>query len=227
MDKYVAPGSYMKVVSSFDHPAESVMMLAKTLGNLSLEFQHADTTARQVIDDLDVSSFDSVQLLCYKTEMDIQDADAQTLISLLHIRRIMDATGKDMKIVSEMLDLRNRDLAEVTKADDFIVSDKLISLLMSQVSENKYLMRVFEDIFNLEGSEIYLKPITDYVKAGESLDFYTVLESARRKGQTAIGYKLASLAHDSERQYGVVIKPVKSKVLTFTEQDRLIVLSEN
>ncbi len=227
MDKYVGAGSYMKVVSTFDNDRETILEIAKTLKNLNLEFEHADTTARSVIDHLDVSSYNSVQLLCYKEEMDMQDADAQTLISLLHIRRIMDETGKDMKIVSEMLDLRNRALAEITRADDFIVSDKLISLLMSQVSENKHLMRVFEDIFNAEGSEIYLKPISEYVKTAEPVDFYTVLESAKRKGQTAIGYKLASLAHDSQKAHGVVIKPVKSKVLSFTEKDKVIVLSES
>ena len=37
---------------------------------------------------------------------------------------------------SEMLDLRNRALAEVTRADDFIVSARLVSLLMAQVAEN-------------------------------------------------------------------------------------------
>jgi len=159
--------------------------------------------------------------------MEMQDADSQTLISLLHIRRIMEETDTDLKIVSEMLDMRNRDLAEVTKADDFIVSDKLISLLMSQVSENKYLMRVFEDLFDAEGSEIYLKPITDYIKAGEPADFYTILESAKRRGETAIGYRIDSLAHDNHRAYGIVVNPVKSKEVTFNKNDRVIVLAEN
>lgn len=36
-----------------------------------------------------------------------------------------------------MLDIRNRDLGVVAKADDFIVSDNLISLMLSQLSENK------------------------------------------------------------------------------------------
>jgi hypothetical protein len=107
------------------------------------------------------------------------------------------------------------------------VSDKLISLLMSQVSENKYLMRVFEDLFDTDGSEIYLKPIGDYVKPGESMDFYTVLESAKRRGQTAIGYRLASLAHDSTKAYGINCNPVKNKSLTFTADDKLIVLAED
>ncbi len=227
MDNYVSKGSYMKVVSSYETEKENILAVAKTLKNIQLVFEHADTTAREVIDNLDVTSYNSIQLLCYKEEMEIQDADAQTLISLLHIRRIMEETGKDMKIVSEMLDLRNRDLAEVTKADDFIVSDKLISLLMSQVSENKYLMRVFEDLFDTDGSEIYLKPMTDYIKPGEKVNFYTVLESAKRKGQTAIGYRIAAQSQDNAKAYGVVINPSKSKTLSFNEEDKLIVLAED
>ncbi|HYG51792.1 MAG TPA: hypothetical protein VD905_12860 [Flavobacteriales bacterium] len=227
MDNYVSQGSYMKVVSTYDNDHDDILAVGKTLKNIKLDFVHADTTARNVIDNLDVTSYNSVQLLCYKEHLDIQDADAQTLISLLHIRRIMEETGKDLKIVSEMLDLRNRDLAEVTKADDFIVSDKLISLLMSQVSENKYLMRVFEDLFDTEGSEIYLKPMSDYIKPGSTVDFYTVLESARRKGQTAIGYRIASLAYDSSKAYGINANPVKTVSHTFTEDDKLIVLAED
>ena len=111
-----------------------------------------------------------------------------------------------------------------TRFDSF-VSDKLISLLMSQISENKSLMRVFEDLFNATGSEIYLKPMHDYIKAGEQVDFYTVLESAKRKGQTAIGYRVAALAHDHDKAYGVVINPTKSKLLSFTAQDKIIVLA--
>jgi hypothetical protein len=225
MDNYVGKNSYLKVVSSFDKDKESIFEIAKKLNNIKLEFQHGDTTSGSVIDHLDVTSYNSVQLLCYKEEMEMQDADAQTLISLLHIRRIMEETRKDIKIVSEMLDLRNRDLAEVTKADDFIVSDKLISLLMSQVSENKYLMSVFEDLFDADGSEIYLKPISDYIKPGEKIDFYTIIESAKRKGQTAIGYRIVEQAHDNTKAYGVVVNPLKSKELIFSANDKLIVLA--
>ncbi|HLC82968.1 MAG TPA: potassium transporter TrkA, partial [Bacteroidia bacterium] len=226
MDNYVGAGSYMKVVSSFDH-IDEVKEAAANLKNIKLEFECADTTARNVIDGLNVTSYDSVQLLCYKEELELQDADAQTLISLLHLRRVMEETGKDIKVVSEMLDLRNRDLAEVTKADDFIVSDKLISLLMSQVSENKYLMRVFEDLFDADGSEIYLKPMSDYIKSGEEVNFYTIIESAKQKGETAIGYRIAALSHDNSKAYGVNCNPVKSKILRFTPEDRLIVLAED
>ena len=125
-----------------------------------------------------------------------------------------------------MLDVKNRDLAEITKADDFIVSDKLISLLMSQVSENKQLMRVFENLLESEGSEIYLKSVSDYINAFESVDFYTILESAKRKGETAIGYRIEKYHSYIDKAYGVVINPNKSDKINFEINDKIIVLAE-
>jgi len=227
MDQYVAKGSFIKIVSDYEFDEFEFNLLKSELNNTSVEFVQAETTAREVIDSLDVTSYDNVQVLCYDDRMEIQEADALTLIILLHLRRISAETGISLKIVSEMLDMKNRDLASVTKVDDFIVSDKLISLMMSQVSENKDLMRVFEDLLRSEGSEIYLKPAGNYVKIYEEIDFYTILESAKRKGEIALGYKIASLAGDSSKAYGVVVNPDKSKMIKFEENDRIIVLAED
>jgi hypothetical protein len=126
-----------------------------------------------------------------------------------------------------MLDIRNRQLADITSADDFIVSDKLLSLLMSQVSENKYLMRVFEDLFDADGSEIYIKPAREYVQVGEPMNFYTILESAARKNEVAIGYRVISKSRNADEQYGVVLNPKKSDTFTLSIDDTVIVLSED
>jgi voltage-gated potassium channel Kch len=77
---------------------------------------------------------------------DPQEADARTLITLLHLRDMSDKSGKPLAIVSEMLDIKNRDLAQVTRADDFVVSDNLISLMLSQISENPELSLVFQSM---------------------------------------------------------------------------------
>ena len=227
IDKYVGPKSKIVVVSSFDKYENEVNELRSSLQNSTLEFQLNDTTNRKVIEKLNITSFDSVQILCYKEEMSIQDADAATLITLLHIRKILDDESKDIKVVSQMLDAKNRALASITKADDFIVSDKLISLLMSQVSENKFLMKVFENLFEAEGSEIYLKPVNEYVSHDEPVDFYTIIESARRKGHTAFGYRLEHLAEDSTAAFGIQVNPNKSTKIQFNSNDKIIVLAEN
>ena len=125
-----------------------------------------------------------------------------------------------------MLDIRNRELAQVTRADDFIVSDKLVSLMLSQISENRELAAVFGDLFDPRGSEIYLKPATEYVEPGREVTFYTVLESARRQGHTAIGYRLHAQSFDGDRAYGVKLNPRKSAPVTFAPEDRVIVLAE-
>ena len=125
-----------------------------------------------------------------------------------------------------MLDDRNRELAAVTNADDFIVSDKLISLFLSQVSENKQLTEVFGQLFSASGAEVYLNPAELYIAEGASVDFYTILESARRRGETAIGYRVAAKARSASDAYGVHVNPKKGEKVSFTAGDKVIVLAE-
>lgn len=168
-----------------------------------------------------------VILLSDRSQPDIQKADANTLITLVHLRDIAETTGKRFSIVSEMLDVRNRKLAEVARVNDFIVSETIISLLMTQISENNMLSSVFEDLFNAEGSEIYIKPITEYIIPGKPVHFSTVVASARRKGESAFGYKVASEAQERLTNCGIHINPAKSQLISFEPEDSIIVAAED
>lgn len=221
LDQYVAPGSEAVVVADRKAPA------LPPLQQLSARFVRGDTASRSVLDALDPAAFDHVIVLADDRLVQPQRADARTLATLLNLREIADASGRPLSVVSEMLDDRNRELAEVTQADDFIVSDRLISLLMSQLSENEKLNAVFEDLFNADGSEVYLRPAQEYVVLDQPVDFYTVAASAARHGETAIGYRVAADARDASRRNGVVLNPAKSQGRTFVDGDRIIVLAEN
>jgi voltage-gated potassium channel Kch len=225
LDQYVAVGSSVTVVADVDGTAP-VGSATPAAGSLPVTFQHGDTTSRAVLDSLDVARYDHIIVLAYTT-LDTQRADAKTLITLLHLRDLADRAQIELNVVSEMLDDRNRELAEVTKADDFIVSDKLISLMLSQVSENRQLTEVFDILFSAAGSEIYLRSADLYITPGATVDFYTVLEAARRRGETAIGYRIHADARNSERQYGVAVNPKKAAQITFTSRDNIIVLAED
>jgi Trk K+ transport system NAD-binding subunit len=227
MDNYVAKGSILDVVANYEGGEKEIKRLCRNISNQKISYHEMDTTDRRVLDELNIRQYDHIILLCYADGLDIQAADARTLITLLHLRDIGEQDGSDFAIVSEMLDLRNRNLAEVTQADDFIVSDKLISLMMSQISENKYLNAVFKDIFDPEGSEIYLKPASSYVKIGEQVSYYCVVEAARRRGETVIGYRSMADSKNAAKAYGVVVNPDKTKPVIFYDHDRVIVLAEN
>jgi ion channel POLLUX/CASTOR len=221
LSEYVAKKSSVTVVADVDLPEFA------SFDTMKVTVQRGDSTSRAVLDSLSVKDYDHIIVLAYREHLEVQQADAKTLFTLLQLRDIEEQHGVDLNIVSEMLDDRNRELAEVTKADDFIVSDKLISLMLSQVSENQRLSEVFDTLFSSAGSEIYLRPAELYVTPGTELNFYTVLEAAAARGETAIGYRVASLARSADAAYGVHINPAKAETISFAPGDRVIVLAED
>ncbi len=123
--------------------------------------------------------------------------------------------------------MRNRELANVTRTDDFIISDLIVSLLIAQISQNRELKLVFDDLMNPEGSEIYIRDVSEYVQTGKPLNFYTVVEAAQAFGEVAIGYRLAAEVNNPEKAYGIRVNPPKSKEFIFSEGDQIIVIAES
>jgi hypothetical protein len=179
---YVPPGSEVTVVS---HDTTGMPTYSDELRHQSVIFRVGNTTDRHMLDGLEVPSYDHVVVLSYSDELDRQEADSRTLITLLHLREIASQNSQPFSIVGEMLIDRNRQIAEITRANDFIVSDQLVSLLMAQISEDKELWAVFEQLFDPEGSELYLKPAGEYVELDKSLSFYAVVEAARGRNEVA------------------------------------------
>lgn len=227
LNNYVAPGSEVVVVSDVIEDPTTIVEELGELGNQRVSFVRGDITNRRTLDSLDPSRFQHAIVLSHSDHFDPEEADSRTLVTLLHLRNIEEQSPHPMAIVSEMLDVRNRELAEVTKADDFIVSDKLVGLLLTQISENKHLAAVFQDLFDDDGSEIYLKPAGDYVEPGRPINFHTVVEAAARRGEVALGYRLRAAANAADKSYGVKLNPVKSQQVTFGDADRIIVLARS
>lgn len=226
LDNYVARGSQVTVVSDIYNLDKQIRQANGRLANQKVTVLEGDIRDRALLEKLDAPDYDHIIVLAY-SHLEAQEADAITLVTLLHLRDIAIRDETPFSIVSEMLDLRNRELAEAAKVDDFIVSEHLISLMMAQLSENAELLDVFADIFDPEGSEIYLKPVGDYIITGRPVNFHTLVESARNHGQTAIGYRLMNEANDPGKAYGIRTNPRKSDVVTFAPQDKIIVIAED
>ena len=225
LDKYVAPGSVVTVVADVDGAEEAIARECGDVRRQRIGFTRGDTTDRRVLDGLEVHAYEHVITLGYSDDLDPHRADARTLITLLHLRDIEEKMGESFSIVSEMLDEKNRQLAEVTKADDFIVSDNLVSLAIAQIAENRHLADVFTDLFDADGSELYLRPAGDYVAIDAELTFHAVVEAARRRGEVAIGYRRIAESADARASYGVHVNPKKRATLRFADGDKVIVLA--
>lgn len=228
IDAYVIAGSEVLVVSLDDQAGASLDALAPTLARVRVGHRRDDVADRRVLDALDPTGWDHVMVLPPDRIVSELDADARVLVALLHLRDIATkAGGRPFSVVSEMRDVRSRDLAEVARADDFIISDRFIGLLLAQVAENPDLAAVFGDLFDPEGSEIYLRPAGDYVTLEREVEGHTLVEAAARRGEIVIGVRWAAHADDAGRRFGVTLDLRKSQRLRLGARDRVIVLAES
>ncbi|WP_117212104.1 CASTOR/POLLUX-related putative ion channel [Allorhizocola rhizosphaerae] len=218
LDVYVADGSTVDIVTDRQDADTVASTMAPRLHHLLIRSKFGDIRDRDVLASLDVATFNNVILLS-DDQLDPLTADSRVLVTLLHLRDLLAAGGSASSIVSEMRDDRDRALAQLTKADDFVVSEQLVSLLMTQISENKHLKSVFDDLFDPEGAEIYIRPSTYYLRQQPGFTFATAVEAAKRRGEVAIGYRIAEPGDG----HGVVLNP--DKELPMPAVDRLIVLS--
>ncbi|MGA8116595.1 MAG: hypothetical protein WCA46_23400 [Actinocatenispora sp.] len=225
LDQYVSPGSEALVVAEHRDAGDALKKVLDEVQNLFLDFRAADSSDRTVLESLGVETFDHIIALC-GDDLEGQVSDSRTLATLLQLRDMEQRSNRRFSIVSEMADDRNRALAQVTQADDFIVSDKLLTLMMTQISENPHLASLFAMLFDADGSEIYLKPADRYVRPGSSVTFQTVVEAARMRGESAIGYRVAANSQ-VEPTYGVVLNPDKASELRLRPADSVIVLAED
>ena len=223
---YIEPNSTLKLVIPSDAKEIELDQQLIKQKNITIDVRKGDITKREVLEEIGLNLIDHVVLFSCLDEHNNQEADSCTLITLVHLRDIRDKTNLQFTIVSEILDVSNRELLQLNQADDFILSDRLVSLAMAQIAENKALGQFFEELFRPEGSEIYLKPITNYLTVDEPVNFFTIVEAALVKNETAIGYRQISYANDADRNYGLVINPKKSDYVDYAETDQIIVFAE-
>ncbi|PTL55008.1 CASTOR/POLLUX-related putative ion channel [Paraconexibacter algicola] len=226
LNAFSAPGSEVVLLGPDEQRMVRAIARAGTMTNLTTSTIEGVPTDRSTLEAVDVPSYDHV-IVMSDDDLVPQRADARTLVTLLHLRELTDKADKHVTIASEMLDEGNRELAQVTKVDDVIVSEQIVSLMLAQISENEHLAEVFDVLFSAEGSEVYLRDASTYVTPGEPVSFATLVAAARERGETAIGYRDASAAEDAAEAYGVRISPPKSALFPCTGRDKLIVLAED
>ncbi|MES2765460.1 MAG: NAD-binding protein [Bacteroidota bacterium] len=223
LEQYIQPGSRIVIITDNLSAETQIAEMQNEFSRAQPELHIGDITNRTLLDKIQCDTFDSIIVLSNCVHKSVQEADAETLITLVHLRDISEKALKPLSVVSEMLDDRNRELANITSTNDFIVSSKISSLILTQLSQNPELLPVFTDLFDADGSEIYLKSAANYIRPETEVDFQTVVEAARRHNEIAIGFKKAG---DTSAK-SVVINPSKYSPITFKNGDSIIIIAEN
>ena len=101
-------------------------------------------------------------------------------------------------------------------------------MIVAQISESKKIKNVYDDIFQEEGSEIYLKPASLYFDQFPiEVSFADLISVAQARSEICIGLKIKSDETNHKKNNGVQLIPDKTKYFMLNPEDSLVVLAED
>lgn len=222
LDPFASPGSEVDVLVTPDlvDPGELVDV---DLDRLHPTFHDTGGNLDELSRSVQRRAYDKVIILGYRWGISPAEADARSLLTLLILQQalVADSSGRRPRIVTELLDARDVELARATGADDFVVSDELSSLMLAQLAERADLEPVFVDLFDVSGSAIALQPAAWYVSP-ETVAWRRVVAAARERGETAIGYRVARGADGIPN---VTLNPPKTAEVALGVDDQVVVIA--
>lgn len=175
-------------------------------------------------------NYDNVVILSQDlNEQRADKIDSDTLIILLLLRKIKaEFAEAETKIITQVLNSENQEIITQTDVDDFIISNKLITMILAQLSEQPLIMKFYEDIFSEDGSEIYVKSITLYSDTFPiKTTFGDLIGLADQRNEICLGVRKGSESKNADSNFGVTLNLDKNEVLILNEDDFLVVLSED
>ena len=136
--------------------------------------------------------------LCVDEELTRQEqkevADNLTISRLLSLRKIQSDLLPELFITCEMNYDENKNLVERTGSEDYIVGSNVAASVMTQISQSRELHRIFYEILDWSGSEIYLHKAFKYLgfenrkDVKEKIDLPTLAAKLAQQNAVFIGY---------------------------------------
>src|SRR6266542_3901301 len=151
LDQSLAPGSALTVIVDSDTctlPPDNLATVAKLTVQAVRAEDYPTTLATSVAE-----GCDHVVILAERN-LPVAEADARALLAALQVRhrlRGVPRTGTPQSLVTELLDEADVQLARQVSAGEFIVSQRLSSLMMAQLAETPALQAVFDQLLDPAG----------------------------------------------------------------------------
>lgn len=213
-DKYVIQGTKIIIIDDSE-----ICISEYNYKNLSIS-THKKHITHSLLESILSDEIDNILVLSNEND-DAEHSDTRILQLLIFLRDIADRNDYSFAITTELQRSDNQRLATKARVDDFVIGSNLVNLMMTQIAENKDIRPLIDDLLDEDDSELYMKPVANYVKTGVEVDFYTLTESAARKGEIFVGYKT-----DENGSLKVVTNPNKNEKVVFSENDLVIVIAE-
>ena len=221
-DECMSKGSEIIIGIPDEYSGDAQELSSATYNNISVKIKACDIyNIDELVKMLDEKP--SAVLVLSNQDIPAEQEDAKTLLLLLQLRRYAEENHAQFSVTSEMQNIENQELAQITEVNDFVISSNITNLMVTQVSQTRELNAIFSELLTAEGSEIHIKPVCNYVKTGVEMDMYTVCMAAVKRSEVCIGYRKAG---ESCMDFSIITNPAKDSRIKFGEKDCLIVISE-
>lgn len=232
---YVEEGSVIDILpreTKREAIQKRVALLQKQVPNIRLNVLDENVKSLKDLAAIDPSRYDNIIILSPSEQGGNEESyDAESISEMLLLRSVFQrGNGLDgnTKLITEVLSSENAELVAKTGVHDFIISNRFVSMLLAQVSENRFINSVYEDLFSEDGSEIYLKPLSLYLDdIPESVSFADLMALVFLRSETCLGVKIKALEKDGTQNFGVELNPAKDKRFNLCAEDCLVVLAED
>ena len=230
--EYVSTDSEVHIIAKMDEEVEK--QLKENFGSENVT--NEDITDYKISEKeyagekFNLESYESIIILGYDN-LETQEKDAKSMLTMLLIKKLLEKNNKcalkEKSIVIEIYDEKNREIVELTEVSDYIISDTIISSVISQLSEEKRLYYVFDELFSGEGCEIYMFSADNYIENfnGE-YTFKELSTIVANEGTILLGYRDMSERVEKKKDYGVHLNINKNNKIKLNKNDKLIVLFE-
>ena len=209
-----------------------IQNLKKDYPKVSITINKTDLNNLNLLKKIDPVSFNSLLILS-PSGTTIEEMDAYVISLLIRVRQILRESSSDQwpKLITEVMDSDNIDIILNSGVEDFMVSNQFVSQIMAQVSEEPLALDVYDDLFQAEGSELYIKPASYYFdfknKNSIKIAYGECVQAAMLRKEIIIGLQIYADQKDREKMFGINLIPSKNKIFSITENDGFIALAED
>ncbi|MBU1106190.1 MAG: hypothetical protein KKB51_05930 [Candidatus Riflebacteria bacterium] len=230
--KYLIKGSGIDLILSepTDETKNEFAEIQARFPDIKMHLIKADVDNQEIMLQLKPEEYDNVIILSGDGGVaELRDSD--TIAKLLEFRHYFKNNFKGepkTQLITEVADSQNIEVIQAAGVRDFLISNQFVSKIYAQVGEEPDVLKVYEDLFSEEGSEVYIKPVKLFTTvSGKKVSFGDLCAAAARRGESCFGIHIVSDNKDESKNFGFIVNPPKSMEFTISGEDSLITVAED
>ena len=183
---------------------------------------HGDYTVPSDLQRVNPAQYDNIVLLCNSWLESNEESDARSILGYLLLREMLPKGTAKPEILIELMDPENERLFQ-RRSGEVLISPLILGHIVAHVGLRRDLNVLFEELFTVDGAEIYFRSLDSYNVPGGHMRFRDLQDAAARYGDIALGIRV--LKDEDPLKGGITMNPSRDTGWDLDGTDELVVLT--